>query len=199
MNPTLLSDDAKGANTIFKKLAKKNGHNTLIYKASDIDPSTYKNYDEYLKYLNNNYLNDHRSSPSAVGATANRKYPTQNEYVNNLLRRDVKVGLEADVLYAITWLDEKESSFIHGGTAWSCYTFIDKHIRKGEELIPAYIFDQIVKKWYQIQYDKSSNNIKFEVINFPPKINGLDGIKYAGIGTREINDDGIKEIEKLYE
>lgn len=180
---TLISGGAKGADTIFEQYAQKYNHNKIILIANNFAQNN--QVDDYLKYLNKNYLC--------------RNYPTQNEYVNNLLRRDVQVGLLADVLYAITWLEGKnESKDIHGGTAWACYTFIDKCIRNNISQLPCFIFDQNESKWYQVIYDNIKNIIHFKIIDYIPYLKNYNNVKYAGIGTRELNETGKKEIEKLY-
>lgn len=54
-----------------------------------------------------------------------------------------------------------------------------------------YVYDQIRKKWFTWSYIQNS----FIEINKVPKILSNN---FAGIGTREINDDGIKAIEDVY-
>ena len=54
-----------------------------------------------------------------------------------------------------------------------------------------YVFDQIKEKWFRWSYDAMSF-METDV----PKIQTQN---FAGIGTREINDVGIKAIEDIYE
>jgi len=210
---TLLSGGCHGADLIFEKYAKLNQHQLEIYKndflskekvisgrtisqrdSSNKNDSFFSNfgnyhdicdrYDNYLIDINNKYLN--------------RKYPTAKDYTNSLLRRDVYVGLNADIVYAITWLDNNNGNIkIHGGTAWACYAYIDKCIQAKVSITNCFIYDQNVCKWFVVNIDYNSSKINFVECNQVPPIN-KDTSKYAGIGTREINDNGINAIKKLY-
>jgi hypothetical protein len=206
---TLISGGAEGADKLFEHYAGVFHHKINIYKANDVTKESIEYLDTYLKYLNNKYLN--------------RSYPTRNEYVNNLLRRDVLVGIAAEVMFAVTTLDKNFN--IVGGTAWACYTFIDKY---KEGLIPLYLFDQKVCRWFQPHVTLTINKVMITYVPisstptlsqgiFPdgPQVissgsGGPQGIssggpknplrifRYAGIGTRELNQAGKDAIKNLY-
>jgi hypothetical protein len=170
----LISGGAKGADKKFENLAKLHNHDVMVYRPEHFPKELIKDYDKFLNELNDKYLS--------------RKYPTNNEYVNNLLRRDVLVGLTAEVVYAISGVDENNR--IMGGTAWACYSFISKFI---EGPIQLYLFDQYKNWWYQIHLNPCG--IKYIRV-IQPKI--ALNCAYAGIGTRELNENGISAINLLY-
>lgn len=169
----LISGGAQGADQLFEKCAKNVGHTCIIYTSGDVKNK--EQYDIFLNYINS-YLK--------------RKYPSKNEYINGLLRRDVLVGLEAEVIYAVGTLDDNLK--INGGTAWASYTFINKY-KFG--VIPFYLFEQNKNTWYQVQL--KNGQIHFNPIEHILRI--PQNIKYAGIGTRHINENGIKAIQQLYQ
>jgi len=128
-----------------------------------------------------------------------------------LLRRDYIVGTETDILYAISWLKHtsisnsqvEDNINVHGGTAWAvmsfinnCIKFLNDNKKQGLFNLPCYIYDQNIKKWYQVRYNL---DIEFIITDKVPLLKELNiGIKFGGIGTREINQDGINEIKKLF-
>lgn len=171
---TLISGGAIGADATFEQLAETNGHNVIIYRPEEMSKLETEQYDSFLVYINNKYLS--------------RIYPSSNEYVNKLLRRDAMVGLNVDILYAVSTLDE--NGRIKGGTAWACYSFISKFYNG---FIPLFLFDQDKNQWFQVE-------VKEDTINYHPANSPKvpPGLKYGGIGTRELNDNGIKAIRELY-
>src|SRR3954468_23742670 len=108
---TLVSGGALGADSLFESLAGNSSK--IILKADNIkslNKETVTLLDNYLHNINNKYLN--------------RSYPTKNEYVNNLLRRDLLVSSECNIVFAISWFESNQ--VVHGGTAWAFYCFIEK-------------------------------------------------------------------------
>lgn len=174
---TLISGGAYGADKLFEDLAKENNHNVAIFASGYIGDKDKEKYDQFLIQLNHKYLN--------------RTYPTRNEYVNGLLRRDVLIGIQAEVVFSVSTLDKNNT--INGGTAWASYTFINKY-KFG--LIPFYLFDQNVNIWYQISINPQDSKINFNEMTCLPKI--PKNKVYAGIGTRELNNNGKNAIYQLY-
>lgn len=122
------------------------------------------------------------------------------------------VGSECDIMYAITWFekDNKGNKSIHGGTAWSiwcfvtkCIEFVNNNLRSIESNLftfPCYIYDQNINMWHQVRYCRNDDKVEFVQIEKVPLLRELDnGIKYVGIGTRELNSLGISAIKQLFE
>ena len=113
--------------------------------------------------------------------TLKRAIRDQAPYVKNLLSSNWFQVKNSDAIFAIgKFLNEKNVS---GGTGWAIQMSIDN-------LKPTFMFDQINNKWNKFNYDFD----KFEVIDYVPKLTE----NFAGIGTREINMNGINAIQTIY-
>ena len=106
-----------------------------------------------------------------------RSYPTRNAYVNNLLRRNWFQVARSESVFAISKI---ENGLVSGGTGWAVQMAIDKGI-------DVFCFCQLAKRWH-----KHVNG--FWIVIEAPTLTE----NFAGIGTREINEDGIKAIEDVY-
>ena len=203
MNTTLISGGAAGADSVFFEYSQVNNYNVVVYRPSDIKEESYESYDKILKYINETYLH--------------RKYPTKNQYVNNLLRRDL-ITSNCDIMYAVSWF-EKDSLGnlnIHGGTAWALWCYCSMMITSFESmknngtynengcLFQCYIFDQNENNWYQVKYTSGKDIslqkcMEFIKIDKVPSIKEFSkGIRFAGIGTRELNHAGQSAIQQLF-
>ncbi len=183
----LVSGGAKGADTLFEELSENLGHKITIYKSEDI--SNVEILDKWLVHVNQKYLG--------------RMYPTSSVSTNNLLRRNVKIALDADVMYAIGYISS--DGIIEGGTAWACYIFIEKcmNIVGSKGLcdmwiqIPFHLFDQNKGVWYNSEIFQRKINFRLSVSI--PKIKDISGcLKYGGIGSRNLMQNGIEAIRSLY-
>jgi len=118
----------------------------------------------------------------------NRTFPTSKEYINNLLRRNWWQVKNSDAIFAVSnikWDSRNEKGLVEGGTAWAVYMAIS-------EGKPVHVFDQNSKEWYQWQYNAEKDT--GWVVESTPTLTK----DFAGIGTREINKDGLKAIEDVY-
>lgn len=166
------SGGAKGSDTYWGEAGKKYGVESNHYHAigaktpsgnTPISEEMLKEADPHLKKANE---------------TLKRTYPTSNEYVNNLLRRNWWQVKNSDAVFAVGHLVR---GIVEGGTGWAVQMAIDN----GK---PVYVFDQVRNKWY-----KNINN-KWNESEVP-----ILTKNFAGIGTRELNDTGRKAIEAVYE
>lgn len=166
------SGGAKGSDTYWGEVGKKYGVGSNHYHAigaktpsgnTPISEEMLKEADPHLKKANE---------------TLKRTYPTSNEYVNNLLRRNWQQVKNSDAVFAVGHLVR---GIVEGGTGWAVQMAIDN----GK---PVYVFDQVRNKWY-----KNINN-KWNESEVP-----ILTKNFAGIGTRELNDTGRKAIEAVYE
>lgn len=166
------SGGAKGSDTYWGEVGKKYGVESNHYHAigaktpsgnTPISEEMLKEADPHLKKANE---------------TLKRTYPTSNEYVNNLLRRNWQQVKNSDAVFAVGHLVR---GIVEGGTGWAVQMAIDN----GK---PVYVFDQVRNKWYKnINSKWSESEVPILTKNF------------AGIGTRELNDTGRKAIEAVYE
>lgn len=100
-----------------------------------------------------------------------------DKYMNLLARNWIQVE-NSDAVFAIGQL---KNNVVDGGTGWAVQMAID--VNK-----PVYVFDQERNKWYT-NIDK--NWVEIGTPTLTPN--------FAGIGTRNINQNGIKAIRDVYE
>ena len=98
-----------------------------------------------------------------------------DKYMHLLARNWMQVK-NSDAIYAI---GEIKNNIVAGGTGWAVQMAIDNNKQ-------VYVFDQNKNNWYYW-------NGKFEYCNTPVLVEN-----YAGIGTRDINENGIKAIINVY-
>jgi len=104
----------------------------------------------------------------------------QSQYVKFLLCRNWFQVKNAEAVFAIA--KSMTSNTVEGGTGWAVQMAIDN--KK-----PVFVFDQVNKCWKKFNYELD----KFEVIDYTPKLTE----NFAGVGTREITDDGIRAIDSV--
>lgn len=101
------------------------------------------------------------------------------KYMNLLARNWLQVK-NSEAIYAISTLKSKKE--VNGGTGWAvCFGIMHNKM--------VYVFDQDKLEWYKYSYILDQF-IKCEIPILTEK--------YAGIGTREINEDGIRAIHDVY-
>ena len=101
-------------------------------------------------------------------------------YIKGLLSRNWFQIKNSDSVFAIgKFIDKKR---VNGGTGWAVQMAIDN--KK-----PTFVFDQPSKKWNKFNYDTQ----EFEAIDYIPKLTE----NFAGVGTREIDDNGVNAIQTI--
>lgn len=165
------SGGATGADSYWSEIGEKYGVRSNHYHAegnktpkgnTPISRAELLEADQYLKKANE---------------TLGRRFPTNNEYTNNLLRRNWFQVKGADEVFAVSTI---KNGIVSGGTAWAVQMAID-------EGKPVHVFDQNTNKWYTYESDRW---IEESTPTLTPN--------FAGIGTRNISESGIKAIEDVY-
>ena len=124
---------------------------------------------------------------AAVGMK--RQWPSQNQRVNELLRRSCFQVIWSERVYVIGWLESNTSTLkIKGAITWGCQVYVDRwYCDPKLKECELYLFDQTSNQWMQW----------LEVwvnISMPPRPHGI----YAGLGSRELTPAGLDAISKLY-
>ena len=172
------SGGAKGADTQWDIIGREYGMvnnkhyyvigNKTTYGNTPISKSVAKQADVRLKKANE---------------SLKRKFPTSNEYVNNLLRRNWEQVRNADAVFAIGNLPGQfANTYVEGGTGWAVQ--MAKDINK-----PVYVFNQKDSKWYTFDNKGHLVTTKLPVLTK----------NFAGVGSREITEAGKKAIRDVYE
>lgn len=170
---TMYSGGAKGADTSWEEIGKEFGlkNTKQIYVEGSKTPSGNLAISQEL-------ANKADSVIAIANETLKRSFPTSNEYVNNLIRRNYYQVKDADAVYAITNL---ENGLPAGGTGWAVQMGIDL----GK---PVYVFDENADSWFTYEGGK------FKPTSTPKLTN-----KFAGIGSREIGEKGEAAIRDVFE
>lgn len=169
------SGGAAGADTYWEILGEKYNVKTIAYSFNG-----HKSSSKNIKILTKDELLIADELLIKTNKILKRKFPTKSEYVNNLLRRNYYQILNAEEIFAITRIDNNK--LVEGGTGWAvhmCNFFENKN---------CYVFDMNSNRWYRY-----INHIPTE-IDIPHLTQN-----FAGIGARDINEKGIKQINLVYE
>lgn len=170
----------ESADLIFGKYAERAGHQVIHYsfKGHRHGLTSYVSLSEEQLLEADPYLKE-------ANKILRRTFPSNSDHTNNLLRRNYHQIKNADRVYAISEFDEK--GLVKGGTAWAVYMAILRQTTS-PYLPDVYVYDQNKAMWYLWLYSK------WQSVGYPVKPEG----KYTGIGTRAMNESGVKAIKGLY-
>lgn len=112
---------------------------------------------------------------------ANRTLKRKPYAYRDLLTRNWFQVKNSEAIFAVG--EMKSYSEVEGGTGWAVQMGIDNHKT-------VYLFEQKYNRWLVYDYDEKS----FEFCEDP-----ILTKNYAGIGTRQLNENGRIAIEKLYD
>lgn len=145
----MLSGGAEGADTVFGKAAEKAGHQVVHW--------SFPKHKSKLKSNLVQLTEDHLVSVDPYIIRANksiiRKFPTNSNYTNNLLRRNYYQVRWSESVYAVSKFDDNSKSLlkVDGGTAWACQMYADRFLYDREDwsICKMYLYDMISNEWYQ--------------------------------------------------
>jgi hypothetical protein len=104
-------------------------------------------------------------------------------YILHLLCRNWFQVKHADALYAVGKFMDGKNKTVSGGTGWAVQMAID-------EKKPIYFYDQVTTAWYEYDYNVNA----YVLYNNTPVLTE----QFAGVGTREITENGIQAILDVY-
>lgn len=170
------SGGASGSDITWENTCKEYGIGTISY--------SFKNHNQESKnpyILTEEQLSEGFEQVKIVSEQLKRNISKISSYIKNLLSRNWFQVKNSEGIYAIGTI--KKNNQVDGGTGWAVQMGINlKRI--------VFVFEQNENLWYQFDYEKG----KF--IPLYDKIPNLTE-KFAGIGTREINGNGIKAIKNI--
>lgn len=180
-----LSGGAEGADIAWGIAAENAGHTVVHWSFKGhrsnatnvcvLDDTHLKVADMYLELANK---------------SISRKWPTSSNFINNLLRRNFYQIYYSDCVYAVSKFTNDGSLLkIEGGTSWACQMYIDRWLHTDRNIKESrlYFFDQVLEKWF-------TWSGTWTEITQPPVPTGV----YAGIGSRNLNNAGLKAICDVY-
>lgn len=180
------SGGAEGSDALWGKLASELGHAVCHY--------TFKGHkthvpERYIEVLSQEMLNIADPFLKTANKSLGRNFPTQSNYINNLLRRNYYQINQTKVVYAI--VDFDDNMVPKGGTAWAIQMAIDQGL-------PVFLYSPNRQCWYE--WAKEFSEIDLSQIT-PEWVRGIKtwhmlGIeppvpkeKWTGIGTRSISKE----------
>lgn len=181
-----LSGGAEGADILWGQAAELAGHEVVhwVFETYAL-PKNHKNY----VILDDDHLSAADPYLTLANKSIKRRWPATKENINNLLRRNHYQVHWSERVYAISSLIQDNSLLgIAGGTAWACQMYVDRwlHTETPLDTCELYLFDQESNQW--LTWKK-----QWEPVT-PPKPYGV----YAGIGSRNLTDQGRRAILDIY-
>ena len=176
----VMSGGAKGSDSAWAKAASDVGIPTIHYTFGQ----HHKNIKApgFKRILSLSELEAVNEDIDTANKSLNRKIGNLNDNNKNLIRRNAYQVRFSDAVYGVGELSG-DAKTVKGGTGWAAQMGIDQ----GK---PVHIFDQKIGKWYS--WNKAAN--RFTMRSDPPP---RPPAKFAGIGTRNLNNAGKKAINDL--
>jgi len=174
---TCRTGGADGSDMCFEFYGEQYGIKIIAYSFNGHNIKS-----KHVKILSNDELNIGYEHIKKANKSLKRYIGNLSLYVKNLLSRNWYQVNESESIFAIGILQNE--FVVSGGTGWAVQEAIDN---KKE----VYLFEQNENKWFKFSYVFN----KFQSIDFIPDLTE----NFAGIGTRNINQNGIKAIKELYE
>lgn len=174
-----LSGGAKGADLQFGMCAGTIGHGVIHWS---FDGHRTEAPAEEVVRLTAAQLEEADVALAKVAKRVGRNSTPRSLFVRNLLRRNWYQVKDAERVYAVATIDD--NGYVSGGTAWAVGMFIDRFDGAACEV---YVYDMKISQW--VTWD----GFHWIVID-PPKPHGV----YAGVGSRELQDNGKGAIRDLF-
>lgn len=173
------SGGCPGADMAWETEGEKYGVKTISYSFHN-----HQQEGKSQKILSPKELQEGYDAAKIADKTLNRNFDViQYPYVKNLLARNWFQVKNAEAVYAIS-KKFLSNNIVDGGTGWAVQMAIDNNK-------PVYVFDQVTNRWYKYN---NGNNI-FEPISYTTP---LLTNNFAGIGTRDLTDSGLRAIINIY-
>jgi hypothetical protein len=176
MYKTCHSGGATGADLIFELESIKRGYKVVSYSFEGHNTKS-KN----TLILTPNQIKEGFEHIKIANKRLNRNISNSSSYVKNLISRDWFQVKNSDAIFAIGIRDTEKT--VKGGTGYAVSCAVDN--KK-----PIYFFEQNDNQWYYFDYEDDM----FQIYEGIPKLTE----NFAGIGTREINQNGINAIINLF-
>lgn len=175
-----LSGGAKGADLQFGMCAGMIGHGVIHWS---FDGHRSDAPEQEIVRLTKAQLEEADIALAKAALRTRRNSTPRSMFVRNLLRRNWYQVRDAERVYAVATIDN--NGHVSGGTAWAVAMFMDRFEGEPCEI---YVYDMSVSQW--VTWDGH-----FWIVIQPPKPHGV----YAGVGSRDLMDNGKEAIRALYD
>lgn len=171
------SGGCPGADMTWETVGEEYGVTTYAYSFPD-----HVQYGKNPVQLSFTSLTDGFGHVTIASARMKRRVDKLPNYTRNLLSRNWFQVKYSEAIFAIGKFVDKTHTIVSGGTGWAVQMAVDN--RK-----PVFLYDQESLYWYEYDYTTEM---------FVPCDTPTLTKQFAGIGTREITDDGIQAILDVY-
>lgn len=180
MTYTNHSGGADGADMAWETLGRKYGVDTIAYSFVGHNQSG-----QVQRFLSVEELKEGEENAMKACSSLGRPWDRikSNYYVKCLISRNWFQVKNSTCVYAVGQFANKSRTLVDGGTGWAVQMAIDNDK-------PVYLFDQKSSSWYK--YAKIEKC--FVKTDTPTLCED-----FAGIGTRELQENGRKAIKDVYE
>jgi len=181
------SGGCKGADMAWEVACDAHGVKTIAYSFHNHINESANPYIMTIDELKEGY-NQALIADKSLHRQFTRTFPTYEDplhmYVKNLICRNWFQVKHAESIYAIGTFATKNKTQVNGGTGWAVQMAVDNNK-------PVFFFDQDSDGWYI--YDYSAGEFK--------RFDGIPVLTthFAGIGTRDIKDNGLQAILDVME
>lgn len=192
-NYTNHTGGAAGSDYYWSAIGKKYGVKSVAYTFNG--HNIQKDFPAELCILTSEDLQEADKYVIDANKILNRIFPMNDEYSNNLIRRDWFQVKKTDHVYAISKLDKQKKNVIDG-SAWAIQMAINK-------FVDVDVFDITTKEWYYFNYYirkfENSNKVPFLTTNFTGIGTCGESIRTEDKKIKYIYDDcGIEAINSVY-
>jgi hypothetical protein len=172
---TCHSGGASGADSVWENICKEYGIETIPYSFNGHNQNSLNPI-----VLTESQLVEGFEQVIKASISLKRNINNISSYVKKLLSRNWFQVKNSDAIYAIGTIKNNQ---VNGGTGWAVQMAIDTSK-------PVFVFEQVENLWYQYDYNKKA---------FIPMYDKIPVLteQFAGIGTREINENGILAIKNI--
>jgi hypothetical protein len=173
------SGGCPGADMAWETAGLEYGVKTIAYS---FEGHTQYGANPYI--MNNKELAEGWEACKLASQTLKRPLFKIPAYVGKLISRNWFQVKHSEAIFAIGTLVKGSNSLVNGGTGWAVQMSVDRYKL-------TYLFEQKMNKWMVFSYGP---NIFVDYYKTPtlPK-------NFAGIGTRDINENGLQAILNVYE
>lgn len=181
-----LSGGADGADLQWGMNAGKIGHGVIHWSFAKHRTDA---PEQELVRLTQEQLERADDALRRANATLKRRFPTNSDNTNSLLRRNWYQVKETGSLYAVSTFDGVKREW-DGGTAWAIQMYMDRFLIDKEDMekCRVFVWCKKVKLWYT--WGGSDWEIMLSRPNTPTGI-------WTGVGSRELTPIDKVEIRKV--
>lgn len=190
MSIIVFSGGASGADDLWVQCADKQGCPLIQIMTFEGHKRTVNVNTVKLIIIPQEELLDVKELIMSTGKLLHRKFD-ERPFVYNLIARNYYIIKNAQVVYAVGYLNQRYGLGVDGGTAWGCEYF--KKLRGVDTTL--YFFDMCTNKWVMLQV---LPNGEYEWVDCDRVPSPKEFERVGLIGSRELTEQGKMAIAQVW-